>query len=360
MTQSSKPRIAVVGAGLIGRKHIELVAQDAVLAAVIDPDGKAKDLAESHGALWHADLGAYLAEDTPDGVIVASPNHLHLQHGAACIKRRIPVLIEKPLTDKALTSKELVDLSANHGSKVLVGHHRRHSSIVRKAKSIIEEGRLGRLVAVNALFWLNKPQDYFDATWRSKKGGGPIYINLIHDVDLLQHLCGPISYVQANEGHAVRGFDVEDTSAAILEFDNGVLGTASISDAVSAPWSWELTSGENEIYPKTEEACYMISGTKASMALPNLCVWSHTGEQSWWSPIESASFEVEATDPVRAQLAHFVDVIKGDSDPLVTPSDALRNIEVLDALKAAAEHGGVQIVGERSAPLVREKGTGRR
>jgi len=195
------------------------------------------------------------------------------------------------------------------------------------------------------MFWLNKPADYFDAVWRTKEGGGPTYINMIHDIDLLQHFCGPIARVQAREANTARGFEVEDTSAVILEFASGALGTVSICDTASAPWSWELTSGENPIYPKTDQTCYTFGGTLGSLSVPDLRVWSHEGEQSWWSPIKASLIDVTPQDPILGQFQHFLDVIAGKATPLVTAMEGLRNIEVLDAIKRAAARGDIQTVG---------------
>ena len=333
--------IVVVGAGLIGKKHIELVSSVARLHAIVDPAETARDLAASLDVPWFADLSECLGSNPPDGVIVASPNTLHLAHGTACLNAGLPVLIEKPLAETVVAGRALAELSANTGTPVLVGHHRRHSAVIDAARRVLAEGGLGRLVSVNAMFWLNKPADYFDVTWRSEPGGGPTYINLIHDIDLLQHLCGPIVSVQAREANAVRGFQVEDTSAIILEFGNGALGTVTVSDAVSAPWSWELTAGENPAYPRTDQSCYMIGGTKGSLSLPDLRIWSHEGAQSWWSPMATERLPVEARDPVEAQLHHFCEVIAGRTATLVSAEDGLRNIEVLDAIKTAARTGEV-------------------
>lgn len=339
------PRLAVVGAGLIGRKHIELVAQHAHLAAVVDPDPAAKELATAHEARWFENLADCLADTSLDGVIVASPNQLHLAHGKACLNAGLPVLIEKPLTDTVPAGRALLAAEKAAGVPILVGHHRRHSPVIEAAKAVVDAGRLGKLMAVNALFWLNKPDDYFEVEWRSREGGGPIYINLIHDIDLLQYLCGPIVSVQAKESRRARGLDVEDTGAAILEFENGVLGTVAISDTVSSPWSWELTSGENPAYPKTDQSCYLLAGTEGSLSLPDLRFWTHAGAQSWWTDIASEAIPVAQTDPVEAQFLHFLDVIAGRTTPRVTAADGLRNIEILDALKRAAQHGGAQRIG---------------
>jgi predicted dehydrogenase len=350
--QNTLSRIAVVGAGLIGRKHIEVVSELAQVDAIIDPNPSAQDLAQQYQSKWFDSLHRYLASNRPDGVIIASPNQLHLEHGQACLNAGVPVLIEKPLADTAAAAASLVQLSTETGTPILVGHHRRHSPLTKRVLELIDGGGLGRIASVNAMFWLNKPGDYFEVDWRRREGGGPTYINLIHDIDLLQCFCGPIAYVQANEGHRIRGFDVEDTSAVIVEFESGALGVVSICDTVSAPWSWELTSGENPKYPKTDQSCYLLGGTQGSVSIPDLRYWSHEGAQSWWSPMQSEALKFEPLDPIVEQFRHFLDVVENGAPPLVTAADGARNIAVLDAIKSAALHGGVQIVGGPSAPLV--------
>lgn len=345
---SKKPKIAIVGAGLIGCKHAEVVSRFARIDAIIDPASTTQKIARKYSAAWHSELDSYLESNHPDGVIIASPNKLHLSHGIACLKAGIPVLIEKPLADTQAAAHELASLSKESGTPILVGHHRRYSNTTEAVKSCIESGNLGRIVTVNAMFWLNKPDDYFNASWRSKKGGGPTYINLIHDIDLLQHFCGTISYVQANEGHQIRKFEVEDTSAVILEFETGVLGTVSICDTTSAPWSWELTSGENPVYPNTGQNCYMIGGTKGALSVPDLRLWTHTGSQSWLSPMKSDKIKTHINDPIIGQFKHFLDVIQNGAEPNVSASDGVRNLEVLDAIKNAAVHGGIQVVSSEA------------
>ena len=73
-------------------------------------------------------------------------------------------------------------------------------------------------------------------------------MNLIHDMDLLRHLCGEVTSVQAFESNAARGIR-EDSAVILLRFANGALGTVTVSDTIVAPWSWELTTGgENPAY----------------------------------------------------------------------------------------------------------------
>ena len=192
-------RIGVAGAGLIGRKHIELVAasSDCVLAGIADPSPEAKAFAESHGIPWYADHRALLERETPDGMIVASPNALHLPMALDCVARGVPALVEKPVTDTVASAQRLCEAVRRSGVPVLVGHHRRHNPRIKAIREKVAGGGIGQLTAVVGLWLLKKPDDYFDVAWRREAGGGPLLINLVHDIDNLRFICGEISEVQA-------------------------------------------------------------------------------------------------------------------------------------------------------------------
>jgi len=329
-------RIAVIGAGLIGRRHAAAIAASdtAVLAGLADPAEAARDLAGELGVPWFADLEAMLAaggiDGGADGVILATPNQLHVAQGLACVEARIPALIEKPIA---------TDVTEAAGVPLLVGHHRRHNPLIETAKRPIEAGEIGAIVAVHGMFWLYKPDDYFDTAWRTQPGAGPVFLNLIHDIDLLRHLCGEITGVQALQSNAVRGHAVEETMAILLQFEGGALGTVSASDTVVAPWSWELTAAENPAYHPTDQACYLIGGTHGSLELPHASLWQNPGARSWWQPVERHALDVETEDPLVRQIRHFAAVIHGDTAPLVSGREGLETLRVIEAVKRAAESG---------------------
>lgn len=344
MSRTEKLRIAVVGAGSIGKTHIELVKKLAALDAVVDPSAAAERFAQEAGAKWFSHLENYLSAQRPHGAIIATPNTLHAEQGMRCLEAGIPILVEKPISDDAQSAAALISLSKQKNIPVLVGHHRRHSEVAKKVKSFIDSGNLGKLVSVSSTFLVKKPKKYFDEAWRTKAGAGPVFINLIHDIDLLQHFCGPIVGVQAMLSNKTRGFEAMDSGAAVLEFKNGVIGTATFSDAVPSPWSWELTSGEDPTYPKSDESCYLLGGTEGALSVPNTEIWSHDGPDGWWSPIQKSSLNSLPINPLVSQLQHFLEVIEGNAAPLVSAADGLRNVHVLDALlKSAASAAYTQV-----------------
>jgi predicted dehydrogenase len=333
-------RIAVVGAGLIGQAHIKRVLEEpqAKLAGIADPSAQSKAQAETLGVTWAPDIETLLARAKPDGVVIATPNQLHVQHGMAAVRAKVPMLLEKPVADDVDSALALVKAAEQAGVSILVGHHRRHSPLIRRAREVIASGRLGQVTAVNGLCWFRKPsKDYFEGknAWRREPGGGVVLINLIHAIDDLRNLCGDVVGVQAMESNATRGFAVEDTAAMILRFASGALGTLTISDAAAAPWSWELTSGENKAYPQTDQFCYMVAGTEGSVTVPRLDLWSHSGD-GWWTPIQSERTILPEEDPLSLQMRHFVDVARGEAEPLLNGREGTRTLETTLAVKRAA------------------------
>ena len=184
-----------------------------------------------------------LKVERPEGVIIATPNQLHEAHGFEALAAGLPAIVEKPVADTVAGGTRLVEAAEAAGVPLLVGHHRRYNPMIQKAKEIIESGRLGRVLTLHGEFWVLKPDDYFDVTWRREKGAGPVFLNLIHEIDLFRYLCGEVASVQAQETNIVRGNAVEDAAVILLRFASGVLGTVNVSDSVVAPWSCEMTTG---------------------------------------------------------------------------------------------------------------------
>jgi predicted dehydrogenase len=339
---SAATSIAIVGFGLIGRRHAEVVRRSPglSLAAIVDPDGNSRKSAVELGTKAFASLDEMFEEITPDGLVLATPTPMHLDQGLTCISRGCPVLIEKPI---AVTSSEagiLTDAAEAAGVPLLVGHHRRHNGMVRAAKNLLASGAIGDVRAVQATCWFYKPDHYFRAApWRMRKGAGPISVNLVHDVDLLRHFCGEVRTVQAIAVPSARGFENEDLATAILTFAGGAVATISVSDSIVAPWSWELTSRENPAYPATNESCYLIGGSEGGLSLPDLRVWRHEPTPDWWTPISATSVTCGSDDPLATQMHHFAKVIQGRETPLVSGPQGRRSLEVVEAIAVSAQTG---------------------
>ncbi|WP_118134685.1 Gfo/Idh/MocA family protein [Oceanicella sp. SM1341] len=337
--------IAIVGAGLIGRRHAAAVAsaQGARLAAIVDPALEAGALAASLGVPHLETLDALLARGPrPGGIILATPNAAHVEGGLACIAAGIPVLVEKPLASDLAGARRLVEAAEAAGVPLLTGHHRRHNPLTAAAKARIEAGDIGRPVSAHVMYWICKPDHYFDTAWRRAPGAGPVYINLSHDIDLLRHLLGEVEAVQAMESAAIRGNAVEESAVILLRFASGALGTINISDTIPAPWSWEMTTGENPAYPRTDAPCYFIGGTQGSLEMPLNRLWHDEGRRDWWAPVSARmSPAPETGEPLLRQVEQFTRVVRGEEPPLVSGREGLATLAVVEAVKRAAASGGI-------------------
>ena len=212
---SSKPvKLAVVGVGLIGQKHVERIdaLSAATLVGVCDVDPRRKSIADQFGVPFYLDVDEMLRHEEPEGVVVATPNALHGVVVEACARHGAQLLIEKPIAETIEQAEHILDVGDAAGIRILVGHHRRHNLLVNKARSLVQGGAIGKLVAVSVLWTLLKPTDYYEVQWRCKRpGGGLTLINLIHEIDTLRFICGEIRQVYAQSSCATRGLDVEDS-----------------------------------------------------------------------------------------------------------------------------------------------------
>ena len=343
----SKVRIAVAGAGMIGLRHIEEIgkSRSAGLAGVVDISPKAEEIAKERGVPLYGSLAELFAKDRPDGVVIATPNRLHVEQALECVAARVPALVEKPVAHTLAEGIRLCEAAERAGAKLLVGHHRRHSPILHKAVEIVQSGVLGPLVGVigSAVFYKPDTEGYYDGpnAWRKEPGGGPILINMIHEVGNLRAMVGEIVAVQAFASNATRGFEVEDTVAINLRFANGALGAFLLSD--TARVAEELgadVAGEQGVPDLRGRGCLHDRRRHglARRADDAAQVLRRKDDRSWFKPFATRTVPSEREDPLALQIEHFAAVIRGEHEPLVTCRDGLQNLRVTDAIAEAAPH----------------------
>ena len=335
-------KLAVVGAGLIGSKHARLIHghPECSLVGICDPDSGRRSVAEEYDVPFYGELSALLEEQHPEGAVVATPNGTHLSVAEVCVGKGVDLLIEKPIADTLPAARRIVELADAPGSRILVGHHRRHNPLIGEARSLVQGGGLGRLIAASMMWTLLKPAEYFQVGWRSRRPqGGPILINLIHELDILRYLCGEIRQVYAQSASQARGLEVEDSLSITLSFAGGALGSIIASDATPSPWSYEISSGENPYYFHTSQNCYYFLGSEGALAFPRMELWRYRDpdRSGWQHPLTKACRTVEPADPLVLQLNHFCRVMRGEESPLVEAADGARTLAVALAVQESVD-----------------------
>jgi len=340
-SQDPPVRIGVVGAGFMGRQHVDFVraAPSAVLAAVADPAASER----AFDCPVHPSAAAMLDAEQLDAVIIANPNPLHVDTAIRCLESGVAVLLEKPLAVDYAESLRLVDAITRLRGRLLVGHHRRHHPAIARARTAINDGEIGQLVAVSGLWSARKEDAYFTETpWHRRRGAGVMLINVVHDLDLLRHLCGEVAEVQAMQSSHARGLEIEDTVSLNLRFESGAVGSFLASDAGVSPWGWDQATEETPAFPFIPDGvAYQLVGTGGALSVPNLAKYSYESSvpPDWHSPLSRTYLPVERRGSFQAQLDHFIDVARGRVEPLVSAEDASRTLALLEAAALAARTG---------------------
>lgn len=361
-------KIAIVGVGLIGPRHARTAAScnKTALVAIVDPAPGGEHLAAELGVPHYRSVADMVQQTSstpairPDGAVICTPNHTHVAVAKELSTAGIHVLVEKPVSADIATGRELVahlrDVTPN--VKTLVGHHRRFNPYMVATKKIVSSGVLGNLLAINGLWATYKPSDYFNppTQWRRDATGGVVLINLVHEVDLLHYLFGPIAQVHAEKTTSQRGFEAEEGGALTLRFRSGMVGTFIISDHAPSPYNFEAGTGENPLIPKTGQDFYRIFGTEASLSVPDLTLWSYkpnnqqeTIVKSWNSELQKQVSQItDDRPPFALQLQHFSRVIRGEEAPSCTAEAGLAALIVCQAIKDALKGNTTVVMEEYS------------
>ncbi|KAF2431287.1 NAD(P)-binding protein [Tothia fuscella] len=336
-------KIAIIGTGLIGPRHAMAVRDnvETELACIVDPNPAAQSIAEELKTTRYESVRAMLKACKPDAAIVCTPNQSHVSVSKELIDGGLHVLVEKPISIDVASGLSLIKYAEYRSTSLLVGHHRRFNRYVLAAKEIVSTNRIGRVIAVSGLWALYKPPEYFEAPMEWHRTAGPISINLVHEVDILQFLFGAITRVHAEKTISQRGFPAEEGAAILLRFESGTVGTFVLSDAAPSPFNFESGTGENPTIPYSGQDVYRVFGTQGVLSVPDMILWSYGQEDKNWTAqmlAEKVNVENQQT-PFELQLRHFVSVVRGQSRPICSGMDGLSAVTVCEAVVQAIATG---------------------
>lgn len=223
--------VGLIGGGNITETHVRAVRaiSGAEIAAVHGTNAdKVHRLCRQHGGVAYTDFAAFLSHRPMDLVIIGSPSGLHATQGIAAAKQGLHVLTEKPIDVSTRCADELIEAAKQSGVKLGVIFQDRMKPDIRRLKTWVDQGLLGKPLLVDArVKWYRPPEYYGSSHWRGTlalDGGGALINQGVHTIDLLLWLLGDVSRVQARVATQLHAIEAEDTATAILEFSNGALG----------------------------------------------------------------------------------------------------------------------------------------
>ena len=339
----SNLKVALVGCGKIGQKHLQALihSQSAQLIATVDTDGeKAAAAAVAFDAASYITLEDLVRHETPDALIVATPSGTHRALTQYALEQGLHVMVEKPMALEVRDAVAMVDMAAKHGRILTVTQFNRLLPTVSLARDVYHSGRLGRLIEGGISVRWARPQSYYDAAWwrgTRDMDGGVLFNQAIHALDVLLQFSGPVVEVFAFSGTQTHQIEAEDTVAAVMHTADGAFLTVNATTSVAD------TNLEERIVLVGDEGSIVIGPS-----VQQLEFWRVPGDDEEGVKREISQAPARSGWQSHAEaLSDFVRAIRGTAPSALSAASAIHVIEVIEAMmRSAAEHRPIRLAEE--------------
>jgi predicted dehydrogenase len=251
----------ILGLGGWGQKLVAAVqgknARIRFTTAVVRAPAKVAAFAETHRLAVLTDYRAMLNDPKIDAIVIATPHTLHAQQAIAAAEASKPVFVEKPFTltrDSALATAEACKRG---GVPLGFGYNRRFLPAMAAFKRMIEDGRIGKVLQIEANISSNTAHRQAPDAWRASRAespaGGMTSLG-IHALDAMIHLGGPIRQVQAYSRRLAAPIDIDDSTAVLFQFDRGALGYLGTNFAAAPYWRLQVFGDQGWIEMRSLDA----------------------------------------------------------------------------------------------------------
>jgi predicted dehydrogenase len=324
-------RVGVVGAGAIAQlTHLPVLSKmrGVKLVGLADNDRpKARALADRFDIPdVFTDIEDLLEADALQAVVVATPNHLHEPHVLRAVAAGVDVLCERPLALSTKGVERIVNAAQRAGRKVLVANNYRFRSDVQALAGFLRGGELGKLTGIRAGAYHHKRTDQGWRQRRAESGGGAFFDYGFPLLDLALWLAD-FPEPERVSAHMERGSGknaVEDAMLVQLNFANGAAFNFDVSGSyVGAEERWWFET---------------LSTRGSTRLAPLRVVKELHGRPTDVSPRGAAARESAFIQSYRAELAHFVSVIAGETE-YEAPTDQAKLHRIVEAIYKSADEG---------------------
>ncbi len=334
----------IAGLGSIGRRHmrnlIALGEKDIVLYRTRKATMSDDELA---GFPVETDLQEALNKHKPDAVIVGNPTSMHLDVAIPAAEAGCSILLEKPISNSIERLDQLEAAVKKSGSKVLVAFQFRfHPGLIR-AKQLISDGEIGRIISAHVHFGEYLPawhpwEDYRKGYAARADMGGGVVLTQCHSLDYLPWLVGKVDSVWGFTAKlSDLEVDVEDTAEIGLRFGSGALGNLHLDFNQQPPahrfeiigtkgsLKWDLSDGATRIYRASSESL----ATSTGMGIKAGGEWeTYPLPENW-----------ERNVMFLEQMKHFVAVVRGEVESACTLEDGVRVQQLVNAIHKSNAEG---------------------
>lgn len=300
--------------------------EEVELVGIADEDQKrGKEAAEKYGTKYYKSYEQLLRENL-NGVIICSENSRHRQLTEMAAEQGVHILCEKPIATTIEDAQVMIQICQQKGVKLGIAFPCRFSPAMKRAKGMIEEGKIGKILAIMGTNHGRMPGGWFID--RQLAGGGAVMDHTVHVVDLMRWILkDEVKTVYAEVGTLLHNINIDDCGLLTMEFQKGVFATLDTS------WS------RPQWYPIWGDVTMEIVGTRGVISLDlfaqTLSVYDQQNKVSWEDWGSSIDLGL---------IRDFTTRIAQDKPLFITGEDGLRALEVaLAAYKSSQEKRSVRL-----------------
>ena len=344
---ASRLRFGIIGCGLIAANHVVALRgiADVDVVAVADIDvARARDFAQRHD-IPHAVADAeQIFAAGLHAVTVCTPHAAHVQGVLLAASHGVHVLCEKPIALGLHDAEQMVEATERAGVVFGVLFQRRFWPAAQRIRNALDEGRLGPPTCGGVLARFRRDAEYYAEAWRgrwSTEGGGVLMTQAIHHIDLLQWFMGRARRVTGRYATLAHQdfLEVEDTAAAVVEFTSGAVAT------IQAATTFSPGLGAQVWVSDARGATASVREFPEGVGFTDL--WTLPGEEEFATVYHQRSeFDLplrhihENLVPYhRMQIEDFVAALRAGREPAVTGREAMRSLEIVQAIYESSRSG---------------------
>ncbi|WP_226528949.1 Gfo/Idh/MocA family protein [Metabacillus niabensis] len=283
-----------------------------------DNQERGEKVAAQFQTTYFEDYRELLDQDI-EAVIITSENSLHIEHVVSAARKGIHILCEKPLASKVEDAKKMIQVCKENNVILQTAFPVRFNTPIVNAKKIIDNGELGKIIAIKGTNRGTNPGGWF--VDKEKSGGGAVIDHTVHVVDVIRWYTGAeVTEVYAEVDHKISEYDIDDCGLLTMEFDNNMFATLDCS------WS------RNKTYPTWGDVTLEIIGTNGT-----LVVDAFEQKTAVYSNQDGAQWDFWGDNMDDALVADFITTVKENRVPSITGEDGLKALEVAIAAYESSE-----------------------
>lgn len=327
--------IAVIGAGIMGYNHIRVLSEsdeaDVIAVADIDNAKLAKIKKIFRIPRVYTSYKELIAKENPDAFIVAVPTSLHKGIVLACLEKNRPVFVEKPIAHSVEDAQEMITAAKRHNQILMVGHIERFNPIISELKTLINNNFLGELYLVNGIRIGPYPKRMTDV--------GVLIDLAVHDLDIFRYLFGEITEIYTQ---LITNGDKPVHSRILLKINKKINASAEFS------WVSPKRVRSIEVYGvaglikgdyQDQTLVFYENGDEKMANAVSQDYFKHLMTGGYVSEGKIIQFPIKKQEPLKLELAHFLDCIKTNKPPLISAEDAKKSVELVLKLLESGKNG---------------------